>query len=102
MGKWGLCLMFYLNGQFYFILKSLFVLKICKCLSPYFFGNVGKCLDKKARVSLKIYEVQIGKQTITMHVLRNISRSKDNKTMKFGQLIEHNLRNTFLQKSCIE
>ena len=39
------------------------------------------------------------KQTITLHILPNISRSKDNQTMKFGQLIEYNMRNIFLEKS---
>ena len=34
-----------------------------------------------------------------MHMLPNISRSKDNQTMKFGQLIECNMRNIFLEKS---
>ena len=29
----------------------------------------------------------------------NISRSKGNETMKFGQLIEYNMRNIFLEKS---
>ena len=28
------------------------------------------------------------------------SKSKGNHIMKFGQLIEYNVRNTFLQKSC--
>ena len=32
---------------------------------------------------------QDGKQTITMHILPDISRSKGNQTMKFGQLIEY-------------
>ena len=32
-------------------------------------------------------------------MLPNISRSKDNQTMKFGQLIECNMRNIFLEKS---
>ena len=32
-------------------------------------------------------------------MLPNISRSKDNQTMKFGQLIESTLRNIFLEKS---
>ena len=36
------------------------------------------------------------KQIITMHMLPNISRSKDNKAMKFGQLTESNVRNIFL------
>ena len=29
----------------------------------------------------------------------NISRSKSNQAMKFGQLIEYNMRNSFLEKS---
>ena len=42
---------------------------------------------------------QPGKQTIAIHILRNISRSKGSHTMKFGQLIEYNKRNIFLEKS---
>ena len=45
-------------------------------------------------------QTQPDEQTVTIHILPNISRSKDNQTMKFGQLIECNNRNTFLQKSC--
>ena len=41
-----------------------------------------------------------GQQTIVIHILPNISRSKGNQTMKFGQLIECHMRNIFLQKSC--
>ena len=36
---------------------------------------------------------------IAIHKLTNISRSKDNQAMKFGQLIEYNMSNIFLQKS---
>ena len=32
-------------------------------------------------------------------MLPNISRCKDNQTIKFGQLIEYNMRNVFLEKS---
>ena len=32
-------------------------------------------------------------------MLPNISRSKGDQTMKFGQLIEYNMRNIFLEKS---
>ena len=39
-----------------------------------------------------------GLQTIVIHILLNISRSKGNQTMKFGQLIECNMRNIFLDK----
>ena len=42
---------------------------------------------------------QPGYQAITMHILPNILRSKDIETMKFGQLIEYNMRNIFLEKS---
>ena len=41
---------------------------------------------------------QPGSQTITIHILINISRSKGNQTVKFDQLIEYN-RNIFLKKS---
>ena len=43
---------------------------------------------------------QPGLQAIAIHILPNISQSKDNQTMKFGQLIEYNNRNFFLQKLC--
>ena len=35
-----------------------------------------------------------------MHILHNISRSKDNKTIKFGQLIEYKKRNIFFLINC--
>ena len=40
---------------------------------------------------------QSGKQTVP--ILPNISKSKGNQTMKFGQLMEYNMRNIFLEKS---
>ena len=43
---------------------------------------------------------QAGLRTIAIHILLNISRSKGNKAMKFGQLIEYNKRNIFLQNLC--
>ena len=42
---------------------------------------------------------QPGKQTIATHILANISRSKGNQAIKYGQLIEYNIRNIFLEKS---
>ena len=42
---------------------------------------------------------QPGKQTIAIHTLLNISRTKGNQTIKFGQLIKYNIRNIFLEKS---
>ena len=35
---------------------------------------------------------QPGLQTIAIHISTNISQSKGNPTMKFGQLIEYNKR----------
>ena len=43
---------------------------------------------------------QPGYQTITIHILPNISRSKGNQRMKLTQLIEYNKINIFLQKLC--
>ena len=41
---------------------------------------------------------QPGQQTITIHILPNICRSKGNQTMKFNQVIEDNKRNIFSSK----
>ena len=41
-------------------------------------------------------------QTITIHLLANISQSKGKEVMKFGQLIECNIRKSFLGKSYTE
>ena len=38
---------------------------------------------------------------IVIHILPNISRSIGNQTMKFGQSIECNMRNIFLEKSYV-
>ena len=40
---------------------------------------------------------QIKQQIIIIHILPNISRSKNNQAMKFGQKINYSLRNIFLQ-----
>ena len=34
------------------------------------------------------------KQTMAIHILPNISRIKDNQIMKFGQLVQYDMRNT--------
>ena len=87
-----------MKNAFYSILKALFVLKIFRFLS-WLFGHAGKCLDKKAHVNFKIYDVtDLRKQIVTIHIYPNISRSKGIKPMKFGQLTEHSV-NIFLGKS---
>ena len=40
---------------------------------------------------------QTGQETIAIHILPNISRSKGNQTMKFGQLIRYNMRSFFFK-----
>ena len=42
---------------------------------------------------------QPGEQTVTKRILPNISRSNSDQAMEIGQVIEHNKRNIFLQKS---
>ena len=88
----------------YFTLKAPFVPKIFKFL-PWPFGHIEKWLSRKIRLISKFMTSQTGKQTIAIHILSNISRSKSNRTMKFGQLIECNMRNIFLKNSftkCVE
>ena len=53
-------------------------------------------LIRKTRLSAKFMTSQPGLQTIAIHILTNISRSKVNQTVKLGQLIEYNKRNIFL------
>ena len=37
---------------------------------------------------------------MTIHILPNFAGSKGNQTLKFGQVVEYNKTNIFLQKSC--
>ena len=83
---------------FHLILKTLSVIKISDFLSSIF-GYVEKCLIILKRSISKFMTSQPEKQTIAIHILPNISKSKDNQTMKFGQLIYHHIRNIFLEKS---
>ena len=41
-----------------------------------------------------------GQQVITIHIFPNTSGIKDNQAMKFGQLIEYNVKNIFVLKIC--
>ena len=52
---------------------------------------------RKIMLILKFMTSQPCKQTIAIHILPNISRSKGNQTMKFDQLREHNMRNIFVE-----
>ena len=84
-----------MKNVFYFILKALFVLKIFKFLSSLF-STAEKLttLEKK----FKIYDVAAWLTNNYNANIANISKSKDNQVMKFGQLIEYN-RKFSLEKS---
>ena len=57
-----------MKTAFYFTLKTLFILEIFQFLF-WIFGNVGKRLDKIAKVIFENYDSQAGKQTIAIHIL---------------------------------
>ena len=87
-----------MKNAFSFILKALFVLKIFNFLSRLF-HHIKKRPDYKDKANFKIHDVTTWLAKIcNRHILANISRSKDNQAMKFGQLIEYNKINIFLQK----
>ena len=52
----------------------------------------------KDKFNFIIYDVTTWETKIAKHMLPNLSRSKCNQTMKFGQLIEYDMRNIFLEK----
>ena len=82
------CFLFHLKRFF----KKVFVTTFWSCRK--------NGLIRKIRLTSKFMTSQPGLQTIAIHILPNISQSKGNQTMKFGQLIEYNKRNIFLQKLC--
>ena len=43
---------------------------------------------------------QPGLQTNAIHIFPNISQSKGNQSIEFGQLLEYNNRNIYLQRLC--
>ena len=69
------------------MLKDLFVLEEFTFLSGLY-GYLEKQLDKKAILMTS----QTGQQIVIVHLLPNISRSKSNQAIKFGQLIEYKMR----------
>ena len=88
-----------MKNVFYFMLIAIFVLEIFTFLS-WLFGYVKIGMMKKLRLISKFMTSQTGQQIIPIHIFPNISRGKSNQEIKFVQLIEHNMRNNFLQKSC--
>ena len=60
-------------------------------------GNIGSII--KIRLISKSITSQPGEQTIAIHILPNISRTKGIQAMRFGQLIEYRTRKIFVEKS---
>ena len=86
-------------NAFYFTLNALFVLKIFN-VSSWLFGHVEKiALLEKYGWFQNPWCHNLVNKTVAIHILPNISRSKGNQTMKFGQLIEYNMRIIFVEKS---
>ena len=52
-------------------------------------------LIRKAKLISRFMTSQPGKQTVAIQTLPNISGSKGNLTIKFGQSIEYNMGNIF-------
>ena len=83
---------------FLFHLKSFFVIKIFTFLLDFLVMYKNGFI-RKIRLISKFMTLQPGKPIIAIQILSNILRSKGNQTMKFGQSIEYNMRNIFLEKS---
>ena len=56
-------------------------------------------LIRKIRLISKFITPQLRKQTIAIHILLSLSRSKGNQNKKSEHLVEYNMRNSFLEKS---
>ena len=76
-----------MKNAFYFMLKALLVLKIYAFLF-WLFNNVGKSLDEKVKFNFRIYDVPDWiKNNYNTHTAQYLQE------MKFGQLMDYNLRN---------
>ena len=85
-------------------MKNVFLFHLKRLLS--FSRYLSFCLDfsfmykngliRGIRLIFKCLTSQPGQQTIAIHKLPNISRSKGNQTIRHGQLTEYNKRNIFL------
>ena len=88
-----------MKNDFHFILKAFFVLKLFNvCLDFLELHKKGSI--RKIGLISKFITSEHGKQTIAIHILPDIARSKSNQVTKSGQLIEYNKVNISLQKSC--
>ena len=87
-----------MKNAFYFTSKALFILKIFKFLS-WLFGLISKRLDLKDQISFKFYDVTAWLTDSCNTHNAQYRVKKGNQTMKFGHLVECNMRNIILEKS---
>ena len=59
----------------------------------------GNGLIRRLGLTSKFMTTHTGQPIITRQIISNISKSKDNQSMKFSQVIEYNVRNVFLSKN---
>ena len=88
-----------IRNYFYFTLKLLFVLKIFHFF-PDIFGHVTKRLNKISKFNFQIYDAinwESNNYNVTIHITQ-FARSTANQKIKFGDLIEYNVRKIILQK----
>ena len=83
---------------FLFHLKSSFRSQNIQAFVWTFSSSRKNSLIRKIGLASKFMTSQPGSQTIAIHILPKISRSKGNQAMKLGQLIEYNKRIIVLQK----
>ena len=84
-------------NAFYFIfLFQLFLFSRYLSFCHDFLSCWKNGLIREIRLMSKIMTSQPGEETITIHILPNISWSK----MKLGQLIDYIKKNVFFKKSC--
>ena len=72
----------------FYILKALFVFEVI---------NFCPDLIRKLRLISKL-TLQTEQETITIHILTNISQSKDKQSLELDQLTEYNKKNICIQK----
>ena len=61
-----------MKNAFYFMLKAIFALSIFT-FSPYLFDHVGKWLDQKAKVNIKIYDIT-GWVVSNIHITQHLQK----------------------------
>ena len=88
-----------MKNAFRFMLKALFVLLRYLNVCLDIFEDLGKQLDKKVTDNFKIYDVTDWETNNCKAGIAQYLEKKGNRTMKFGQFIECNMRNIFLEKS---